>query len=88
MENHSYIEFKEERDLGSILSDTFKFLRENWKSYFLTVLKICGPALLVFMTAFGFYMYSFSGLFTGIGEPGWEQDGPDVVLPLHVVLTE
>ncbi len=78
MENYSFIEFKKERDLGTILSDTFKFLRENWKAYFLTILKVCGPVLLVFITALGFYMYSFSGLFSGIGEPGWEQEGPDV----------
>ena len=77
MENHSYIEFKQERDLGTILSDTFRFIRENWRAYFLTVLKICGPVLLIFLTALGFYMYSFSGLFTGIGQPGWEQEGPD-----------
>ena len=77
MENHSYIEFKRERDLGTILSDTFRFIRENWRAYFLTVLKICGPVLLIFLTALGFYMYSFSGLFTGIGQPGWEQEGPD-----------
>lgn len=78
MENHSYIEFKQERDLGSILSDTFKFLRENWRAYFLTVLKICGPVLLVFLTALGFYFYSISGMMSGLGTPGWEQDGPDV----------
>ncbi len=78
MENLNYIEFKQERDLGTILSDTFRFIRENWRSYFLTVLKICGPVLLVFLTALGFYLYSFSGLFSGVGQPGWEQEGPDL----------
>ena len=38
MENNSFIEFKKERDLGAIITDTFKFIRENWKEYFLTVL--------------------------------------------------
>nr|MDJ0646603.1 hypothetical protein [Flavobacteriaceae bacterium] len=66
MENHSYIEFKKERDLGSILSDTFKFIRENWKPYFLTVLKISAPALVIMLAALGFYFYSFSGMFSTI----------------------
>jgi len=66
MENHSFIEFKKERDLGSILSDTFKFIRENWKSYFLTVLKISAPALIIMLVSVGFYMYSFSGMFSQI----------------------
>ena len=71
MENHSYIEFKKERDLGSILSDTFRFIRENWKAYFLTVLKISAPAMVVVLAALGFYFYSFSGLFTSTtaGDP-------------------
>lgn len=78
MGNHSYIEFKKERDLGSILSDTFKFIRENWKAYFLTVLKISGPALIIVLTALGFYFYSLSGMFTSIGSPGFENESPDL----------
>lgn len=75
MENHSHIEFKKERDLGSILSDTFKFIRENWKEYFLTVLKISAPALIVMLAALGFYFYSFSGMFSSISETNI--NGPD-----------
>ena len=78
MENYSYIEFKKERDLGSILSDTFKFIRENWKSYFLTVLKICAPALVVVLVSLAVYFYSLSGMFSNIGTPGWESEAPDI----------
>ena len=64
MENNSFIEFKKERDLGAIISDTFAFIRENWKEYFLTVLKITGPVLLVALAFLVFYMMSLSDVFS------------------------
>lgn len=67
MQNNSFIDFKRERDIGTILSDTFKFIRENWKNYFSTVLKISAPAIIIFLVALGFYLYSFSGLFPNFG---------------------
>ncbi|WP_372745881.1 hypothetical protein [Lutibacter sp.] len=67
METKNFIEFKKERDLGAIITDTFKFIRENWKEYFLTVLKIVGPVLLVALAVLVFYMFSMSDLFTNIG---------------------
>lgn len=63
MENSNFIEFKKERDLGAIISDTFKFIRENWKEYFLTVLKIVGPVLFVGLVVLVFYMFTMSDLF-------------------------
>ncbi len=66
MENNSYIEFKKERDLGSIISDTFKFIRENWKSYFSAIIKIAGPFILVGAIVMVFFMGSFSGIFSDI----------------------
>ena len=62
METNIEIEFRKERDLGSIITDTFKFLRENWKGYFGTVIKIAGPALILFLVAMGYYMVSFGSL--------------------------
>lgn len=64
MENYSFIEFKKERDLGAIINDTFKFIRENWKEYFLTVLKIVGPFLIVALGVMVFYLFTMSDLFT------------------------
>ncbi len=60
MENFSFIEFKKERDLGAIISDTFKFIRENWKEYFLTVLKIVGPVLVGAVVLIVLFFMSFS----------------------------
>ncbi|MCF6348695.1 MAG: hypothetical protein L3J20_10415 [Flavobacteriaceae bacterium] len=64
MENNSYIEFKKERDLGSIISDTFKFIRENWRAYFNAIIKIVGPFIVLGAIVMVFFMGSFSGIFS------------------------
>ena len=69
------IEFKKERDLGAIISDTFSFIRENWRDYFLTVFKIIGPVLLVGAALLVFAMVSYSGAIKGI--IGMDQSAPD-----------
>ena len=63
MDNNSYVEFKKERDLGSIITDTFKFIRENWKEYFTAVIKIAGPFILAGAIVMVLFMGSLSGLF-------------------------
>ena len=52
-----YIEFKKQRELGEILSDTFGFLRSEFKPFFTTYFKIVGPFLLVMILAMACYMY-------------------------------
>lgn len=51
MTPQNYIEFKRERELGDILTDTFKFLRYNFKPLSKVMLKVVGPALLVMALA-------------------------------------
>jgi len=60
METTNYVEFKKTRDLGAIITDTFKFIRENWKEYFTVVLKIAGPFILVGAFIMVFFMTTFS----------------------------
>lgn len=62
MENNSFIEFKKTRDLGAIITDTFKFIRQNWKEYFGTVARIAGPAFIIFIIAMAMYMRSIGGM--------------------------
>ncbi|MBO0592516.1 hypothetical protein I2486_14005 [Cellulophaga sp. E16_2] len=57
-----HIEFKKKRELGDILSDTFAFLRIQFKPFFTTFFKIVGPYLAVFLISYGFYFSSFSSL--------------------------
>lgn len=56
----TYIEFKQKRELGEILSDTFAFLRNEFKPFFSTFFKIVGPYLLIMVICLSLYMY-FAG---------------------------
>lgn len=58
-----YIEFKKQRELGEILSDTFVFLRSEYKPFFTAFFKIIGPYLIVMLICYGLYMYQFGDLF-------------------------
>ena len=59
----NYINFKRQRDIGEVISDTFKFLRENYRSLFKMIFKIAGPAFLVLLLALAYYSYiSFGSL--------------------------
>ena len=52
-----YIEFKKKRELGDVLSDTFAFLRSQFKPFFITFFRIVGPYLLVMLISLGLYMF-------------------------------
>lgn len=56
-----YIDFKQQRELGEIISDTFKFIRNNYKAYFISVIKIVWPAFLLLIAAVSYYSYSTVG---------------------------
>lgn len=62
MQNRPYIEFKKQRELGEILSDTFNFVRLEFKSFFGTFIKIVGPYLLVLVLFIGGYFYYLNSL--------------------------
>ncbi|NOR27399.1 MAG: hypothetical protein GQ540_02605 [Lutibacter sp.] len=75
----NFIEFKKERDLGAIITDTFTFIRENWKDYFLTVFKIIGPVLLIGAALLVFAMISYSGAIKGIVNVNQSAPDPSAV---------
>ncbi|MEL6811198.1 MAG: hypothetical protein AAFP76_07680 [Bacteroidota bacterium] len=52
------IQFKKQRDLGEILTDTFKFIRLNFKPLFGMVFRLAGPALLLMVISFIYYNQS------------------------------
>ena len=52
-----YIEFKKQRELGEIFSDTFAFIRNEYKPFFKTIINVAGPYLAFFLIALVFYMY-------------------------------
>jgi len=60
---NNYIEFKKQRELGEILSDSFGFIRNEFKAFFGTILKIVGPYIVVMLISMGFYMYTIGDVF-------------------------
>lgn len=67
IENKTYIVFKKERDLGMMITDAFKFIRDNWKGYFTSIFKIVGPVLALALLALIGYFFAISDLMQGIG---------------------
>jgi len=61
--NRPYIEFKKRRDFGLLLSDTFGFLRNEFKPFLKTILTISGPSLVLFIVAMTFYTYTVGDIF-------------------------
>jgi len=57
-----FIEFKKQRELGEILSDTFAFLRLQFKPFVSTYFKIVGPYLVVMLISMGFYLNAFKSI--------------------------
>ena len=61
--NNNYVNFKKQRELGGILTDTFKFVRLEGKSLLGMILKFAGPALLIVLLAYIYYMQVTAGSF-------------------------
>ena len=55
------IQFKKQRELGEILSVTFKFLRQNFKKAAKIFIKIVGPVFLLLIAAVTYYSWSTVG---------------------------
>ena len=51
------INFQKRRELGDIITDTFKFLRENYKALSRVIFKVCGPVFLILIFTLGYYSY-------------------------------
>jgi len=67
IENKTYIVFKKERDLGMMITDAFKFIRDNWKGYFTSIFKIVGPVLALALIAMIGYFFAISDLMQDLG---------------------
>ncbi|GAA3576747.1 hypothetical protein [Snuella lapsa] len=59
----SFIEFKKQRELADIITDTFGFIRVELKPFLKTVLKISGPYLAIFLLAMAAYTYTVGDIF-------------------------
>lgn len=68
------IQFRKQRELGSILTDIFKFIRLSWKPLFGMIFTVAGPALLILIAAYVFYMKSIMSSIGTIGVLGGLQN--------------
>lgn len=59
--NQEFIHFKKQRELGEILSVTFKFLRQNYKPAGKIFLKLVGPVFILLIAALAYYSWSTLG---------------------------
>lgn len=74
------IDFKQQRELGDILSDTFKFLRQEFKPFMRAIFTISGPFIALLMIAMVFYMYTIGDVFN------FDPNGlPNLSLPMMLL---
>jgi len=79
MEIVNYVEFKKERDLGAIITDTFKFIRLEWKPFFTTILKVSLLPILLAIAALLYYVFSVSNIFTAVDFANPESANPSLL---------
>nr|WP_321413861.1 hypothetical protein [uncultured Allomuricauda sp.] len=79
---NNYIEFKKQRELGEILSDSFVFIRNEFKPFLGTILKIVGPYILAMLISMGFYMYTIGDIFslTAVGGTSMSTYSPIIMV--------
>ena len=58
---NQYIQFKKQRELGEIISVTFKFLRENYKALFKSITQVVAPTFILLIAALAYYTYTVAG---------------------------
>lgn len=75
MNDPNFVQFKKERDLGAIITDTFKFFRLEWKPFFTTILKASIIPILIAILAVIFYTSSFSSFFEGFAYASYDAYG-------------
>ncbi|MCM8570717.1 hypothetical protein NE848_15080 [Gramella jeungdoensis] len=72
--SEEFIHFKKQRELGEILSVTFKFLRENYKPAGKIFLKLVGPVFILLIAAVTYYAWTTLGE-TFISAAGFDSSG-------------
>ena len=58
---NDYIQFKKQRELGEIISVTFKFLRENYKPLINSIKQVVAPTFILLIAALVYYTYTAAG---------------------------
>jgi len=80
--NRKYIEFRKQSDFNGILTDTFGFIRNEFKPLMKMILNIAGPAILVYLLSLAVYNYVAGDIFniTTVGDPSFNSGSIVVTL--------
>jgi len=77
-QNSEFINFRKERDLGEIISDTFAFVKYNYKTLFKVIYKNVGPIMLVTLIAYLVYNLIFLKGSEGFFSAAFEENLEDI----------
>ncbi|MFK7834519.1 MAG: hypothetical protein AB8B52_14700 [Winogradskyella sp.] len=85
--NKTFIEFRKQRDFSSILSDTFGFIRNEFKPFIKTIFNVAGPAIVIFMLSLAAYNYVIGDIsnFTSFGNSSFGTSNILVIIVAVVV---
>jgi hypothetical protein len=90
MNDQNFINFKKQRDLGAMFSDTFQFLNTEWKPFFGTILKISIIPVIIAICAIVYYTMasvSFLGDFSQVTNYDvFNLNFSDLILPISVAI--
>ncbi len=77
-----FIEFRKQRDFSAILTDTFGFIRNEFKPLIKTILNIAGPAVLIFIFTLAAYNYVAGDIFdfSNFNKPAFNSENLGVVI--------
>ncbi|WMI67703.1 hypothetical protein [Mangrovimonas sp. YM274] len=81
----SYIEFKQQRELGAILTDTFAFFRNEFKPLFKAIFQIAGPYIALFLVSQVFYVYTIGDSFNFELGSGFPDTNPLVFVSVYLI---
>lgn len=70
MAEFNYIEFQRTRDFSNKMNATFEFLKQNFKSFFKSVLYLAGPPAVVSSLLMGSVFSAYMSLAVGMASPG------------------
>jgi len=77
MNDPNFVQFKKERDLGAMITDTFKFFRLEWKPFFTAIIKAAIIPIIIAIIAIIFYTSSFSNFFEGLAFAQYDAYGDE-----------
>ncbi|MCB0400208.1 MAG: hypothetical protein KDD26_11425 [Winogradskyella sp.] len=84
--NRPYIEFRKNSDFSGILTDTFGFIRNEFKPFMKAIFNVAGPAILIFMLSLAVYNYVVGDIFDFNRYGNTSFNGGNIIITLFAML--